>query len=914
MADRTVSVRLRADASDFVAKMRAAGRSVGDSFAAATTVTDRQRASLDDLSMTLGVVGTAAAAGAGLAVKSYMDFDKAMSSVRATGDDARGAFDQLREAAIQAGADTAFSATEAAEGIENLAKAGVSSADILGGGLTGALDLAAAGQIDVASASETAATALTQFNLTGQDVPHIADLLAAGAGKAQGEVSDMAAALQQSGLVASQFGLSIEETTGTLAAFASAGLIGSDAGTSFRAMLMALANPAEETKETMQQLGIAAYDAQGNFVGITSLAQQLQDRLGGLTQAQRDAALAQIFGNDAVRAANVLFKDGAAGIQGWIANVDDAGYASETAATKLDNLAGDLEAFKGSLETALIGLGENADGPLRGLVQGATDAVNAFNDLPGPVKGATLAIVGGGGLVALGAAGLMKLVTTISDTRDALDNLGITGGKAATALRFVGVPAAILGVTLAVDQLADHLSGLDVEASALAVSLDEWAQKGKLGGDAARLLGDNFIWLDDAMNKVADPSWFDTMTYQAEKWAVPWSASMEDAKTRITELDTALAHLATSGSADEAAEAFRRITERAREQGISVTQVRDAFPQYSDALRASKGAADEAATSADTLTTSVDDLEPPTSDAANALKNMSDRAKGLDERLQLLNTTMSNLDAESAYEQAVDDLSDRFKEYRAEVRKGDEGTRGMRDAFDLGTAAGRNNAAALRDVWRRATDYASKTLEVTGNQKAANAALSNGRGQLVDMATKFLGSRSAAEKYVTEVLGIPKNVSTQYNTPGLSGATRQAQLLKDLANNLDGRRVSTYFVTQRTEYRRTVEGGTQYSPGHPNFRARAAGGPVWPGEPFWVGEHGPELATFTQPATIIPHKESMALAATSVATPPRPATAPPPAAANHNYTFNMRRIDLNERTFAQTQRIARLRERVGRPS
>ena len=107
-----------------------------------------------------------------------------------------------------------------------MAKAGVSTKDILGGGLKGALSLAAAGSLDVAEAAEISASALTQFKLSGDKIPHLADLLAAGAGKAQGSVQDLGAALNQSGLVAASTGLSIEETTGVLAAFASAGVDG----------------------------------------------------------------------------------------------------------------------------------------------------------------------------------------------------------------------------------------------------------------------------------------------------------------------------------------------------------------------------------------------------------------------------------------------------------------------------------------------------------------------------------------------------------------------------------------------------------------------------------------------------------------------------------------------------------------
>jgi TP901 family phage tail tape measure protein len=106
-------------------------------------------------------------------------------------------------------------------------------------------------------------------------------------------------------------------------------------------MLLALANPAEQDQRlAMDELGIAAYDAQGKFVGITNLAEQLKTKLGGLTQAQRDAALAQIFGTDAIRAANVLYQQGGKGIQDWIGKVNDAGYAADTAHELTNNLAG----------------------------------------------------------------------------------------------------------------------------------------------------------------------------------------------------------------------------------------------------------------------------------------------------------------------------------------------------------------------------------------------------------------------------------------------------------------------------------------------------------------------------------------------------------------------------------------------
>jgi TP901 family phage tail tape measure protein len=322
--------------------------------------------------------------------------------------------EKLRAAAIKAGADTQYSATEAAKGIEELAKAGVSTTDILNGGLNGALSLAAAGQMDVGAAAEAAASALTQFKLKGQDVPHVADLLAAAAGKAQGEVSDMSAALNQAGLIASQTGLSIEDTTGTLAAFASAGLLGSDAGTSFKTMLQAVQAPSGKTKELMDDLGISAYDTAGNFIGITKFAGQLKDKLGKLTPELRANALAQIFGSDATRAASILYEQGSTGIQTWIDKTNDAGYAAETAAIKTDNLAGDIERLKGSLDTLLIQSGGGAQTGLRAITQSLEKMVEQFAKLPSGVTATITVMAGLTAAVLLGGAAWVKIRSAIA--------------------------------------------------------------------------------------------------------------------------------------------------------------------------------------------------------------------------------------------------------------------------------------------------------------------------------------------------------------------------------------------------------------------------------------------------------------------------------------------------------------------
>lgn len=407
MALRTVGVKLQADVAGYMASMRQAGTAtrglVGEMDRAA------KAGHLDAVASQAAGMGVGLIGAAGMAVKFAADFDKQMSSVSAATNASAADMERMRAAALQAGADTKYSATEAAQGIEELAKAGVSTSAILSGGLSGALDLAAAGGLDVAEAAETAASAMTQFGLAGGQVPHIADLLAAAAGKAQGSVHDMGYALSQSGLVAHQMGLSVEDTTGTLAAFASAGLLGSDAGTSLKTAMLMLANPSEKAADLMTELGINAYNAQGQFVGVTNLAGQLKTQLSTLTQEQRNAALATIFGSDAIRAASVLYEQGSSGIQDWINKVNDQGYAAEVAAKKTDNLAGDVERLQGSLETLSIESASGATSGLRTMVQAADRLVNSVAAIPAPVQNAGVLIAGVGGAALLAAAGTAKL-------------------------------------------------------------------------------------------------------------------------------------------------------------------------------------------------------------------------------------------------------------------------------------------------------------------------------------------------------------------------------------------------------------------------------------------------------------------------------------------------------------------------
>jgi TP901 family phage tail tape measure protein len=801
---RSIFVTLRAAVSGYVGDMAKAGaatRKVADDMGAAgvkgqQSLTEyakavqqnvqRNRDSLNTLSNQAAIAGTALTAVAGMAVKSYADFDQAMSHVAATGKDAVANIDGLREAAMAAGQATQFSATEAANGVEELAKAGVSAADIMGGGLAGSLDLAASGGLGVADAAEIAATAMTQFNLTGDKVGHVADLLAAGASEAQGSVGDLGAALRQSGLVANQTGLSIEETTAALTAFASAGLVGSDAGTSLKSMLQRLTPQSEEARKEMERLGISAYDSSGEFIGLSQFAGNLQSSLSGLTTEQRNAALATIFGSDAVRAANVLYQEGSAGIAEWTEKVDQAGFASETAATRMDNLKGDVEQLGGALETAFINMGEGADGPLRSLTQWATDAVNKFSELPSWVQGASLAIVGGGGLALLGVAGLMRLVSATSDGIDAMQRLGImsqatagrVGAVGVAAARVAGAAGALLAITSTVGLITDRFASAAPEAERLSQSLNDMAHTGDISeldtqfsglsesmGPLGAAVG-SINGIGDALSHAFSPGLTDRVTGFVD--GIPGMTSyLERAEERFQGVDTALSNMVSSGNLDGARDAFDVIRRAADEQGISLEELRTKFPEYVAALEASKAGAEAAGDATDANATALDTYA---GSMASGIATTEEYTSALEELIAAqaeaagvvtdLWTAQNNL--EVAYETATE----------AVVANG--------QTLDATSEKGRANRDALMGI-------STAGWELIDSMRANGASQAELQGQVQATRDRFVAaaeamgmSKEEANRLADSLNLIPNNVNVDVNANTANARANVDQLVANI--------------------------------------------------------------------------------------------------------------------------------------
>ena len=193
------------------------------------TVADRVN-EIQDVGDKLTKIGAVAAGGFGLAVNAAAGFEQRLSGIKAVSGATEAQMAAISDKALQLGADTKFSASEAAQAIEELVKAGISVDDALNGAADATVNLAAAGEIELPRAAEIAANAMSVFNLQASEMPHVADLIAGAANASAIDVEQFAQSLQQSGAAANLAGLSFDDLSVGIAAMGNAGIKGSDAG------------------------------------------------------------------------------------------------------------------------------------------------------------------------------------------------------------------------------------------------------------------------------------------------------------------------------------------------------------------------------------------------------------------------------------------------------------------------------------------------------------------------------------------------------------------------------------------------------------------------------------------------------------------------------------------------------------
>jgi TP901 family phage tail tape measure protein len=330
-----------------------------------------RRAMSSMASMATKISGVSAAVGvltsglgsAAIATKSLskaLDFEAQMSTIKALTGATSTQMKQMEDLALTMGSKTKYSALQAAQGIEELLKAGISPAAVQSGALEAALNLATAGGLELASAAEIMSTALNAYKKDGLTAAEASNILAGTANASATGVEDLRMSLSAVSAVAAGFGMTFKDTNAAMGLFANNGFKGSDAGTSLKTMLQNLQPGTKEQIALFNKLGITTngtankfFDASGKIQDLANVANTLRKALGGMNNMQRQAALEAMFGTDAIRAANILYEEGADGVKKFYDEMGNV-TALQVATEKMNNGKGAIEQFKGAVETLQI--------------------------------------------------------------------------------------------------------------------------------------------------------------------------------------------------------------------------------------------------------------------------------------------------------------------------------------------------------------------------------------------------------------------------------------------------------------------------------------------------------------------------------------------------------------------------------
>ncbi|MCM3800039.1 phage tail tape measure protein [Caldibacillus thermoamylovorans] len=404
-------------------------------------------------------LGAAVAGAVGASVKTAADFEAQMSRVKAISGATDEEFQALQDSAMKLGASTSKSASEVAVAFEDMAAKGFNANQIIAA-MPGVIAAAEASGADLATTSDVVSSALNIFSLKASDASKVADILAQTANQSAADISDMQLALKYAGPPAAALGISLEELSASIGIMTNAGMRGEQAGTTLRAALLSLLDPSEENSKMMKKMGITITDAQGNFVGLSALVDNLSKSMEGQTETQKAATLASLVGTEAVSGMLSLMSAGPTEIDKMTKALENSGGASKKAADIMkNNLKGAYEEFKGALETVGIKLGNEFLPKLTEIVKKGSDVVGAISEMDTSTLKAGLAFGGTAAAIALTATTVGKLITAV---RGLMISMGPAGWLIAGVSLLGGVIAGLSASTKDLEtRVADLSKGFE---------------------------------------------------------------------------------------------------------------------------------------------------------------------------------------------------------------------------------------------------------------------------------------------------------------------------------------------------------------------------------------------------------------------------------------------------------------------
>ena len=452
---------------------------------------------------TLGALGPAAAGAAAIAlgmmevkhqvsatVSTFADFEATMSRVKAIAEPTTDEFQRLWATAKIAGEATVFTASDAAKAMVELSQAGMNASQI-NASLGGTLNLAAAGELEMAEAARIATNAMSNFQLTVTSANGVADLLAKAAADSKTNVQELGQALEFIGPVAKSAGKDIFETVAVLEAMAQQGLRGEKAGTGLRRMLMDMSELTPKARAELERLKIDLTDGDGRFKHSGEIIDEFNSKLSEMGPADRLESLGKIFDQNAITAMTALMSEGGDSIRNFEEASRLAGEeAKRMADTSMDNLKGKTEKLSGSIERLRITLGEGGLGrELKGIVDLTADATSSFSKMLEALQSGGNAAEGEGFIEHRFKSSQKFLAGLVEKTARAFGNTEFADAmKDEIDATFNGIKKSAESTTTAIEELnkAKNKVGSDGAGLTLGGNIEDLAKRAKQITDAMR--------------------------------------------------------------------------------------------------------------------------------------------------------------------------------------------------------------------------------------------------------------------------------------------------------------------------------------------------------------------------------------------------------------------------------------------
>lgn len=305
-----------------------------------------------------------------------------MGITKDTVEDGVNSYELLKDAAAAAGESTTFSASEAADALNYLALAGYSAAQAADA-LPAVLDLAAAGGLDLAYASDLATDAMSALGIeaTSQNLTRFGDEMAKTASKANTSVSQLGEAILTVGGTAQTLAGGTTELNAALGVLANRGIKGAEGGTHLRNMILSLSAPTDTAKAALDGLGVSALDADGNMRPLNETFADLDAALTGMSDGQKAEILSDIFNKTDLAAAQAMLAGCGDEFDALTAELENCdGAMSQMAETMNDTLEGDIKSLQSKAEAFGIAIYEDMNEPLRELAQLGGEYVSQLTD------------------------------------------------------------------------------------------------------------------------------------------------------------------------------------------------------------------------------------------------------------------------------------------------------------------------------------------------------------------------------------------------------------------------------------------------------------------------------------------------------------------------------------------------------